>query len=536
MKNKSLKIFSLSILMLVVLMSVASAALTFSPEVLSKNVGDNTITITSDDTTNETLSLSDSSITDSDGHTITFSFDSTTSVTSKTIDNSTPATLYYNTETGFQFDKDSSLTISSTNTSNSKTLNFENTPIPYGDVYANDGNLKVNIDDLNVESGFGPDDDEWYPLDEIKAKINVENNGDKDIKNIVVSWGLYDESSDEWIVKGKESKFKLKDDDDETLTVNFQVDKLSKLKDAQGDDFKFYAWATGEDEKYDEEKTSTYDSEEITIDIDDDFVILNNLEVPESVSCGDNLHVTANVVNIGDSDENDVYVVIYNKELGINQKVDIGDIDSMEDSTLDADIALPENVEEKSYILKFYVYDEDDDVFENDNSDKAEFGTDFKIEEGSCSTVPQASVSADLLSEAKAGEELDVSATIVNTGSSTKTFNLDLTGYSNWASLESLDKNSVTLNSGDSVNVLIKLKVNDDVSGDKSFSIQIKDGDKVLVQPVSVTIEKQSSVSLTGLFSGLGGDNWYLWGIGALNILLILIIIVVAVKVSKRKE
>ena len=56
----------------------------------------------------------------------------------------------------------------------------------------------------------------------------------------------------------------------------------------------------------------------------------------------------------------------------------------------------------------------------------------------------------------------------------------------------------------------------------------LSDGKLVLTQPVSVSIEK--GFSLQDTF----GDSWYLWLIGALNIILIAIIIVVAVRILRK--
>ena len=51
-------------------------------------------------------------------------------------------------------------------------------------------------------------------------------------------------------------------------------------------------------------------------------------------------------------------------------------------------------------------------------------------------------------------------------------------------------------------------------------------------QPVSVAIEERSGLfGLTGLVTS---GNAYLWGIGALNVILVIIIIIVAVRVARR--
>ncbi len=325
----------------------------------------------------------------------------------------------------------------------------------------------------------------------------------------------------------------MSDGHDTTITVNFQIDKLSKLQEDNTDNYKFYVWATGNDEDT-SEKTSVSTSEDVTLDIDDDFVVIDNIQFSsDTVSCGSELQVTADVSNIGNSDEDNVYVIIYNKELGINQKVEIGDINSLDSENLDATINLPNDATEKQYDLIFRVYDEDNDIFENDNSDEAEFFAPITLD--SCSTIPPASVSANVLSDVKSGQEFEVKLTITNADTKVNTFNIALSGYSTWASLVNLEKTSVTLNAGESQDVLINLKANDDASGNQNFNVEITEGNKFLSQSVPVTVVKSSFFpSITGLFTS--GNNWYLYGIGALNLFLVLIIIVVAVRISRKKE
>jgi hypothetical protein len=245
--------------------------------------------------------------------------------------------------------------------------------------------------------------------------------------------------------------------------------------------------------------------------------------------------MSADVWNIGSRDQEDVYVLIYNKELGINQKVEIGDIDAFDSEKLNAMVTIPNSAEEKKYIFTFYVYDEDGDVYETKDDDSSVFYTELNVE-GSCLTTPTAAISAKLDSEAKAGKDLIVKATIVNTGSETKTFAISLDSYSDWAESATTDKTSITLNAGASEDVLITLKVLPDAEGENGFDVEILEGTKYMFQPVSVTIEKSSFFpSLTGLVSGFG-NNAYLYGIGALNLLLIAAIIFVAVKVARRNK
>lgn len=402
--------------------------------------------------------------------------------------------------------------------------------------YSNLGtDLSLDVE-LNNQKGFG-DDDAWYPFDEIQADITVENNGDYKISGIVVEWGLYNAETNEWIIDDKESKFSLKDGASKDLSVSFKLDeKLDKLLDG---DFKFYVRATGEfddsDSSNDNQKTcvETSDSVDVTLE---EFVILDNIELGETASCGSELHITANAWNIGEDDLSDVSVLVYNQELGINQNIIIGDIDSLDKEKLDATIKIPENAVEKSYNIQFKVYDEDNDLFQNENDDDALFTIPLAIS-GSCSTASNSSsravVSATLQSGGKAGKELVIKSTITNTGTKLATYTLNAANYADWANSAELDTNLLNLDAGATKNVLITFDVKKDVSGEKSFDMEVISGNAlVLKQPVSVTIEKSGGF-LAGITGNVLGGNGYLWLIGALNVILVIIIILVALRIAK---
>ena len=128
-----------------------------------------------------------------------------------------------------------------------------------------------------------------------------------------MEWGLYNLETGEWVIDDEENDFNLKDGDEETLIITFQLDDLDEFED--NEEYVFYAWATGEDDEFDGNKTCTSDSEGIEIIIEKDFVILDDIEFSEVVQCGAEVQILADVWNIGDDDQYDVYVVIYNKEL-----------------------------------------------------------------------------------------------------------------------------------------------------------------------------------------------------------------------------
>lgn len=398
----------------------------------------------------------------------------------------------------------------------------------------NDGNLRIKkikftnngISDVN----FG-DDDEWYAQSEVQIQIDVENNGDEKIEDIELNWGLWDDNSNEWIIEPTdEDKFDLKSDKEETITINLNLEKdldinLDELDD--GSHYKFYVYANGFDNENDTDVCAS-DYKDVTIVVESDFVVLTNINSQDLASCGDNVQITADVWNIGDNDQDDVYVKIFNSELGINERVDFSSIDAFDNEKLDATLSIPETAQEKVYYLRLDVYDENDDLFES-NSDESSFLVPITVASGcssSSSSGGSAVVSASLASGAKAGSDIIVTTTISNTGTKSATYTLNAANYGDWASTATLSESTFTLNAGASKQVTITLKANDDASGDKSFNVEVVSGNQIVTtQPVTVSVEPKS------LLSGLGSGSGLIWAIGIINVILIVVIIIVAVKV-----
>jgi len=400
------------------------------------------------------------------------------------------------------------------------------------------GNLNIDIDDVSVENGFG-DDWEWFPLDEISIDVSVENVGGEDIKNIVLGWGLYDKKTDKWILDGEENDFKLKDGDDKTVTISFKLDKrVNKLND---EDYAFYVWATGEDEEFDGNKTCVYDSESVDMIIESDFVILDSIQLIGTTSCGSTVQVTANVWNVGEDDQNEVSIYLYDKGklLSILKDLEVGDIDSFDKQELSFEFQIPQTAENgKWYDLIFQVFDENEDLYQNDyDDDYAEFHVPFKVE-GNCVLIPKVSISASLASEAVAGQPVTIKALIKNTDAVSKVYSINAAAYTAWASNAQIDKTTFTLGAGESTEIAFTFDVLKGVSGSQLFNIEITSNGKLeITQPVQVEIAKEPTfwdkITSKATLGEEGGDV-YLWALGALNVVLIVLIIIVAVKASKK--
>ena len=410
----------------------------------------------------------------------------------------------------------------------------------------NPGQLDINkIDFQNNGMGvrtFGQDD-EWFPMEEIEVEIEVENNGNDDVDDVSVEWGLWDAQAGEWVIDiDEEDELNIKDGDKETFTVTFTIDddldvNLEDLND--GDHYKLYVVATGTVDSATSPETCASDFETASIIIESDFVVLTNVEIPEIVQCGETVQVSADVWNIGDGDQDEVSVEIFGREsvLGVSETVEMGDIDAFDRQPLSFSFDVPRNLDgtgKTFYALTMQVLDEDGDVYQNDfDDDDSEFIIPFKVENCGATngTSDAVAVSASLVSGGSAGGEMVVKATILNNDDSLKSFAVSASGFTEWADGVSVDKSTLVLNAGQSGDVVFTFDVKESASGAYTFYIEAISGSEVTRQPVSVTIEPRNGFE--GLKS-LFGVNWPIWVIGFLNLLLVIIIIVVAIRVAKK--
>jgi len=390
---------------------------------------------------------------------------------------------------------------------------------------ANPGELKLKIKDLN-NKGEG-EEDKWYPVDEIEVELEIENDGDEDIDDITIEYGLYDAGKAEWVIEVDDVEdLDLKDGDEETITftIDLYEDLDIDLDELDDGDYTLYVRAIGETEDS-ELDTCVSDSETIEVIIENNLVVLDNIQITGDSLCGNIIQLTAEVINIGDDDQEDVSVLIENSELGILEDIAVGDIDAFEDKKISFEFTIPEDSEEKKYSIRLEVYDEDNEIYENEDDDESIYSVSLDVS-GNCNSIPDAVVYASLESGGKAGEEMQIKATVTNTGDK-DTFTINIADYSSWAELIEITPSSVNLDNDESKDVLITLKVNKDVEGEKFFNILLEgDSQDSLSQPVSVTIEDSG-------FRFFDMDNLYLYGIVALNLIIIIAIIVIVIRAQR---
>lgn len=404
----------------------------------------------------------------------------------------------------------------------------------YGNVNDNLRIKKIAFTNNGFSGSLFGKSDAWFPLDEIEVEITVENRGEEKIEDIELEWGLYDPSSQEWVIEvDDEDTFDLKSEKSEILNLKFILDDNLDvdLEDIQEGDYLLYVKATGYDNEF-EEDICVISSKETEIIIEEDFVVLSDLTFSEVNTCGSSISLSTKVWNIGEDDQEDVYLIAYSKDLGINQRIIVGDVDAFDYKRLNAYIDVPTNVAEGIYNIKLSVYDDNDDIYESEyGKDESSFPVlaNIKCTSGGINEDSKAVVSANLVSGGKAGEDMIIRSTITNLEDKSMIYTVGAAGYSEWASSASVDTSTFALGAGESNSVLLNFKVKDTAEGENFFNIELyADGKLVSSQPVSVSIDKK------GFSFPQLGENKYLWGMALVNIILILVIIIVAIRVLRK--
>ena len=543
MKAKTLSLMTLSILALVLIIGLTSATLTLNsisvnPSVdTSKGTFDLTFNLTNEDILpGATITWVDSVANNGGATFSSFSVDNLLAGETKTV------TAKVNFDEGYVGAITGTIEANNSATE-SNTLPFSATIIGPTELSlcsltGNKNNaLELKIKNINVVSGYGEEDNEWVPLDEIEVEVEIKYEGNDKMSNIVVKWGLYNFDTKDWVFDEEENDFNLKDGDKKTLIFNFKLEDPEDFED--GENYAFFVWAEGEDEEYNDDLTCLATSEEISLfdgDIPSDFLVLSNFEIegisldegkfyPGKLSCGSKLILTADLWNIGDSDQEDIEVRVYNSDFGIDEILEIGDVNSFDSEAISYEFTIPEGMEEGWNTLELTIQ-EDGDIFENDYVDSdAEFEVLFNLE--NCAFA-QAFVSASLDDGGKAGRDLIVRVTITNTGTDATTYLVNAAGYAEWASTATVEPNTIILEAGQSEDVLIALDVNRDASGERLFNIEIlSEGQLVISQPLSVSIEK-------ALVGDLFGDNLATILVIGISVILVIIIIVLAIRVARK--
>jgi hypothetical protein len=551
MKTKILSALLLTLIFSLVMVSADLISVSQGPA-FSQSINQSYITITG--ISNSTVSMPSTSLRINDGSNNYLTLILNPSSVNQALSTNSVITVNANviTDPNFNFHIQTytfpAITISASQNNGTATINDTKTlSFNFKKTFCKSGEVGTNlsISQINIRNNNG-DDTEWKPLDTIKITVRVDNNAGDNVRKVYTVLGLIDPDGKDKIgnmnslADKKISLGTINEGKDKSVTYEFQVP--ADFKDLS---YKLVVKAYSDDAKEQNLCTSSssdlnqnyyQDISGIREDSEQKQVVVDNIQFsPETAQCGDKIHVSADVYNIGDTDyEDQIKVTLYSKELGINtEQVIREDLNQGDSTPIDFDINVPLAASEKTYSLEFrtyYDYDSSKDTY-NIVSDTRFLGS--LIVKGNCQstptpTTPSIKITAELDSqtpEAVAGKDVIIDAHLQNTGTSQQTLSLSTIGNSEWSTLTSINPQVITLAPGTTKDVTIKLNIDATASGEQEFTIRATDGSsKTTDQKVTLTIP--ASTSQNALMQHLQA-NWFIYVIILVNVILIIAIIIV---------
>ncbi|NCN87104.1 putative S-layer protein [archaeon] len=542
--KKTLTIFAASVFAIVMFLSLASADMTnvtvtgFPSSKLDQVNGSFVLTFNNTNDTARTVNLTIPSIGEGDADSmIIFSIEG--SETSKNIligpESNETVTVNYNIGENFNFDLG---TVYSTkyflDGTEKGTLTFKDTEFcEYGN---KDNNLEIyKFDIKNLGDG---DDNTWELLDDIEISVEVKNKDDESISDVEVQIKIINE-------EGEDVTNDFTDDDvydigkiyyseRDTATFDLNVNP----KDIEEGYYKIYVkvYEDGNEEEncdYVDTDLSTNDRYyEVEVKENSNEVKITNLEMPETSECEEFVTVYFDLYNFI-ADNEDMRVNLYSSQLGIDEYSEIFNLDKGDYESLDFQFKVPSDLSEKTYEIKIiteYNYREKEDYFKSETGDAGSLSL---VVSGNCKII-KPSVSAELTTEAKVGQEMIVTGLITNLENKAVTYTISAEGHESWAKLTEVKPEVMSLAQGETKEVSFKFIPNKESEGDEKFTFNMvisSQGKIITTQPVAVTVEA-GSINFKDL---LTKERLQIAGIILLNLLLVVSIIIVARKILRKK-
>ncbi len=214
---------------------------------------------------------------------------------------------------------------------------------------------KLEITDINLN------DDTFNIFDTVEIDIEVRAN-DIDVNDVRVEVVLYNLDEDQEIDNWKSDKEDINEDDTQDFTITFDIPNDENI--GEDDNYLLYITAEGDDD--DGDNQCAQETEDVEITREDDSVIIRKILVtPTTLKCGDTFTISADIENIGASQQDDVYVRITNTELGIDERSTGYDLEDFSDKDNDATarltLKIPDNAKEGTYQFESIVYFADED-------------------------------------------------------------------------------------------------------------------------------------------------------------------------------
>lgn len=265
------------------------------------------------------------------------------------------------------------------------------------------------VGDLEIEINEPDNGDDFSPLDKINIVVNVENKGDRDV-DVVVEATLFDVDDNNKIEKEKIDDFEINNDEDE------DVEMVIEIPNGELDEEHDYTLFIKAYEQGGENQHCTEEEIEIEVGREDHDVRIESFSMsPETLTCGGIVNTRTNVVNVGDTKEENMVVAVSVSEFGITEEsgpFTLEDHDEEEgEITKNIEVTIPDGAKPGKYQVTSTTF------FDDTNKEISETRT---LTIGECSEngeeiVPELpDIMIDMNFEKEAGETLKVPILLEN--------------------------------------------------------------------------------------------------------------------------
>ena len=214
----------------------------------------------------------------------------------------------------------------------------------------------------------------WEPVENLNIEVSVENKNFTE-RDFTVELFLINENSDiEEFASDIENTTKtISLDKDQTKTLDFSL----QLKEGLSGTYSLHAKLTDTNNESictTLEAASVGDEATIEIKPEEKIIIVRKIDGPTSAETGSSLTYTVEVINLGNTVEERVMVVMYNSNFGVRQEREIISLGVEESKSITFSLAVPEDAAAQEETILFHTeYDYQNETgfyYQSSNKDK----------------------------------------------------------------------------------------------------------------------------------------------------------------------
>ncbi|MCX6742029.1 MAG: putative S-layer protein [Candidatus Pacearchaeota archaeon] len=377
------------------------------------------------------------------------------------------------------------------------------------EAYCSKGINKDHITHFDVDA-----DNDFYVGDTINIDIDLETNDDVDI---IVEAQLWDATDNEEI-DSNDTDISL---DDESDTVTLLIKIPTDINEDHDIQLRVKAYEYDNEDKecreYIDNLDITRESHKLIID----QINLNN----ENIQCGGDLSGYVKIVNVGNHKESDITVTVKNTALNLSLVKNIDSLDKTDTEKVTFTLTVPTTAKEGVYNLEVLVDYSEDTI--------KDYSSDFTVAGNCVVQKPDVAITVSQQGTGEVGQNGLSKITVINTGTTSTTYNISISDYQNWAELVNLAPQTVTLSPGEKADIYLTLRPNSNAGSVNTFYVQVVFGENVKTGMGSMQVNKKASAGT--FFSDLWNAIVKNLALAIINLILIIAVIILLIVALTRR-